>query len=1032
MKNIEIVSASAGTGKTHHLSHELPKLVRNGEVAPDRILATTFTNKAADELTARIRTELFRAGRIADAHKLSLSYIGTVDSVCSRFLQDFAFDMGLSPDVQVADEKLAEKILNEAIGETASADELAELEQLTIRLSGQGNPHQGNGLPDWRNHLAKILDRARSNGLSRENLEECGVRSKETLSTACMQDGTIENLSNDLLHAFHESFADLAQGIKKKVESLMNALTNGQTGIWAHWRKAADLTKSTSGNIPIIAEKYLQHPQFRQDMRRQIELVFDLAGRTLDKYQERKKELGMIDFTDQETLVRQLLDDDNISERLHQRFDLILVDEFQDTSPLQLAIFLKLSELAPRSIWVGDQKQAIYGFRDSDPELMNAAVEEVEEDRDRNSGKPHILSESWRSREELVEFTSDLFAPAFNESIGLPEEHVRITVADGIPAEPPGIGHFLETWKIQGSKKDHPPQIACHVLSLLQEDSVNVWHHRDDPEPRTVEPKDIAILCQYNEDCAKTAAALKAVGLPVRLASSGLLRTPEGRLIHAALRLWNDAQDRLAAAEIVRLTRSESQAAEVVEDLLTDSKHIFDHEFVASILTAAKERREAGIALAFNRTLEILPLAELMQRWGDFDQRAANVEAVRSHLENYLNEAEAIGRPQTVTGFMVWLDKLLDTKEGDTGGARSGNAITVSTWHKAKGLEWPIVVLCGWDQQRSHNAFGVHMETENEFDISNPLSGRWIRYWPNPLPAATKSGAIFDAIEEKSQEVTTLERREELRKLYVAMTRARTRLILVRQANELPEALNELLVFDEENSKIRIGENEYNAFFRTADTIEESNTNIAAESPAWYPEPDTRPEYPPAYLQPSAIPASPEAAIGEIYSLGDRIPVNGKPEMSDLGNAIHGFLAADRPTHKPDHRMAVANRLLAGYEVENAISPEDLITISDRLYNWISETWPDAKLHREFPIRHRLENGTLIEGTADLVVEIADGLVIIDHKTFPGTEEQCRDKALEFAGQMEAYAQALELATESTVLEKRIHCTVPGFLVGVH
>ena len=111
------------------------------------------------------------------------------------------------------------------------------------------------------------------------------------------------------------------------------------------------------------------------------------------------------------------------------------------------------------------------------------------------------------------------------------------------------------------------------------------------------------------------------------------------------------------------------------------------------------------------------------------------------------------------------------------------------------------------------------------------------------------------------------------------------------------------------------------------------------------------------------------------------------------------------------------------------MSAEELITISDRLQNWIFNTWSEVKVHREIPIRHRLVNGTLIEGTADLVLETNEGLVIIDHKTFPGNKDQCRRKALEFAGQLDAYVNALETATGKDVIGKYIYFPISGYVV---
>ena len=98
--------------------------------------------------------------------------------------------------------------------------------------------------------------------------------------------------------------------------------------------------------------------------------LFDIAIEALREYDAYKKRRGLIDYTDMEVLVKRLLEKETVQEVLREELDLLMVDEFQDTSPIQLEIFLKLSQLATYSVWVGDPKQSIYGFRGAEPRLM--------------------------------------------------------------------------------------------------------------------------------------------------------------------------------------------------------------------------------------------------------------------------------------------------------------------------------------------------------------------------------------------------------------------------------------------------------------------------------------------------------------------------------------------------------------------------------------------------------------------------------------------------------------------------------------
>ncbi|MEZ4891413.1 MAG: UvrD-helicase domain-containing protein [Saprospiraceae bacterium] len=104
-------------------------------------------------------------------------------------------------------------------------------------------------------------------------------------------------------------------------------------------------------------------------------MLFDISIDALGEFEEYKKKRGLIDYTDMEAYVSKILRDESVRDALKDEIGLLLVDEFQDTSPIQLDIFLELSKLATHSIWVGDPKQSIYGFRGADPALMQAIIE---------------------------------------------------------------------------------------------------------------------------------------------------------------------------------------------------------------------------------------------------------------------------------------------------------------------------------------------------------------------------------------------------------------------------------------------------------------------------------------------------------------------------------------------------------------------------------------------------------------------------------------------------------------------------------
>jgi ATP-dependent exoDNAse (exonuclease V) beta subunit len=166
--------------------------------------------------------------------------------------------------------------------------------------------------------------------------------------------------------------------------------------------------------VQAAAACFEEHPQLPADTERYVTLLFEVASRFIDRYQELKEERGLLDFVDLEERTLALLQRDEVARIVSDEFDLLVVDEFQDTSPIQLALFLRLAQLVQHgAVWVGDVKQAIYGFRGSDPALMDAVMA-----RTRSDSK-ETLDTTYRARPELVQIFNELFIPAFENELGL-------------------------------------------------------------------------------------------------------------------------------------------------------------------------------------------------------------------------------------------------------------------------------------------------------------------------------------------------------------------------------------------------------------------------------------------------------------------------------------------------------------------------------------------------------------------------------------------------------------------------------------
>jgi ATP-dependent exoDNAse (exonuclease V) beta subunit len=443
---IEILSAGAGSGKTYTLTGRMVDLLRGG-VRPGGIVATTFTQKAAAELQERVRVRLLEAGLHRQADEIGSALIGTVHSIGIRLLQRFAFEAGVSPLVEIIAEGDEQRLFNESLSQVLTDQRIEAMNRLADRL---GLTKRTLGEPyDWRRVIREMTDVARANNFSRAVLETSRRRSWESFEALLppVEDRSDLQWQNQLVFhlehtvaALDAQTADETRLTRDAAETLRGILHQWQWRNELPWYEWARIAKVKVGaksrdlveDLRAFALSHDAHAQFRADVKGFIDLVFAIAMDALGEFEDYKKKRGLIDYTDMETYVSQLLRIDSVRETLRGEIDLLLVDEFQDTSPIQLDIFLQLSRLADRSIWVGDPKQSIYGFRGAEPALMQAVIRATGGVRDEN-----ILKTSWRSRPDLVYAVNAIFTRAFAD---LPREQVVLEPADLPPSPPPGGG----------------------------------------------------------------------------------------------------------------------------------------------------------------------------------------------------------------------------------------------------------------------------------------------------------------------------------------------------------------------------------------------------------------------------------------------------------------------------------------------------------------------------------------------------------------------------------------------------------------
>ncbi|MCW5889584.1 MAG: UvrD-helicase domain-containing protein [bacterium] len=1066
---IRIVSAGAGSGKTFRLTQELvdaldPSMA--GTARPEGVVATTFTRKAAAELGERARRAAFARGLPEQADRLAGGMLGTVNSVCGRLLARFAFEAGLSPELRVIEEHDQALLFRQALHEVLEPTLIDDLLRLD-RAFGFDRSPPGEERKDWQHRVRAIIDAARSNALDAAAVRASGRRSCESLLALLPRTDAAGDaaLDRELRDAVESALAALpAPGDETKatrdygdeLRAVLVSLRRGEALPWSTWArlgKAEPGRKSQASSAPVrlTAARHAEHPRLRDDLTRYVTQVFELAARSLDTYQAWKRERGLVDFVDQEALVLGLLGRAEVRAVLAAELDVTFVDEFQDTSPIQLAVFLELARLARRSVWVGDPKQSIYAFRGADPLLMDAVVGAAG-----RVDPADILARSYRARPALVAWTSELFAGAFGER--WPRERI---VLDPVRDEAAGLPVPLQTWVLPAKNTEgESAALAAGIavlLGLRDEPPVHVV----DPATgavRVARPGDVAILCRTNDSCAEVAAALERAGMRAALARAGLLRTPEAILTLAAMKLLLDAHDTLALAEIVSLTRDDPEPEAWLVDRLAhlaagrpSEAWAADHPIVQAIAALRAELPWLTPAEALDRVVHVIDAPRVVLCWGRRDQRLGNLDALRRLAGAYEERCTRRGAAATVAGLLAWLDETARQRLDEQSEGLGDDAVVVFTWHGAKGLEWPIVAVADLDQKPRERLWDVGVTSDREtIDLGDPLAGRWIRFWPWPYGGHRVGLSLADAVTASGEKARaeSAARDEYLRTLYVALTRARDVLVLpvrpggaarLRHAGLDPLfAPDGIVRFGLPREPgvhvVAIGDGdvrvpvETRTFAAVATSPRSDDASELWFAPAAVPAAGSRPA---ARRQASALPPlAVTATVSETLLVGRRLTLNGDPDEEPLGNCLHGFLAADDPSAPDAQRLALAAGLLRRHGIAGAVPESEMLRRATELRTTLGKRYPVRRWLREWPIRLR-QGETIVSGFADLVLDTDAGWVVVDHKSFKGGREQWAAKAAEHTGQLAAYAGAMRAASGRAVVGVWLHFVVGGGLVRV-
>lgn len=742
------IQAGAGTGKTYTLTQRLAQGLSTGAIpAVDNLLTITFTNKAAGELLGRVRAELRTRGMKEEALQVDAAWISTIHSMCQRVLKTNAFDAGIDPGVEMLDEMESDALLSRAIDEM--------LEQRGHEQNVRQLESSMGGVGKMCSMLRKVI--GLFSGVARASLSfdpgpQPQTGAAELLAmvhrAACDERDALEGLG---AAAAGKTAAAALAAACANVDALQEALgaeacNDMQLDAWARsceviaaldvkprrglkkepWRSIIDDWVERASELSLSARAALLHLQTL--------VLLDLAEDAHARHRALKRALGSVDMGDILVATYHLLDErPDIARRYEERFASVMIDEFQDTDRLQVAIVKHLcDEHLSTLATVGDAQQSIYGFRGADL----AVYYEMREEMKRLGAENVALATNFRSHSGILQFVEAVFStPQF-----FGEEFLKIgpgpsndRAHDWIATDAPRVHLELVAGPDAEGKEAKLGQLRAGEAQVIARKFAELHAAGADYGQMAVLLRSMSNVSLYEE-------AFAALGIPCIISGGSLFLTSDevGTLVMLLRFIENRDDDEalfnllasplfdidddglLALADFRATLRPKSESVRVRvslyaalcqrvrkmgEGALQQGVPAQSNELLArahAVLSAVLEqsRSKTFSSVVLGAVAVSGWRAGLAQQGIDGAAGMANIQ----HFCDLLDDAEAhMGHSavRVAEYFRSMRDDALDGGRDGKPGAmvmRSQGAVQIMTFHASKGLEFPIVAVAEYDR----------------------------------------------------------------------------------------------------------------------------------------------------------------------------------------------------------------------------------------------------------------------------------------------------------------------------------------------
>ena len=776
-----LVSAGAGSGKTAVLTERVIRKI-SCNINVNELLVLTFTNEAAKEMKSRIREAISKKGLKEQLDLLESSYITTFDSFALSLVKKYHYALNISKNITNIDasiinikkRELLDNILEKYYKESSTFKDFVtiygnkddtKLKETIIDIS-----HELDKKINKKSYLEEYINTFYQNNNINNIIKEYLNYIIETKNEIiALYNNLLSYLENKQVNKLISSFEGLIQAedyenIKNNIPSIPRfKLEDDAKKIKDELKKKIEILKNLV--------KYENIDAFRKSfdlIKPYVDIMIKIILEIDENINTYKRKYNAYEFNDIAVMAIKLIEDNqDIRNEIKYSFNEIMLDEYQDTSDIQETL---ISLISNNNVYaVGDQKQSIYRFRNANPFIFSNKYYEYSKG---NGGFKIDLKDNFRSRKEIIESINKVFSSIMDDKYGnaqYEESHQMNFGNKSYEKDKPNQNYYLEVYNYEENKGFTNEEIEAFIIARDIEEKIKNNYLVLENGYRTLKYGDICIIVDRGKNFNLYKKILEYKGIPCTIKKEQTLTTGYDimvlrNLLNIVIKVNENNYDEEFKYSYISVARS--FLFEETDSLIYNE--IKSNKYNDEIIKKCKE-------ININEEVPSSIIYKLLNVFNFYENiiKVGNIEETFIKMDSIISLAESLTQEDyTIKDFYEYLGEMIDGKDEITYkiDGDSSNNVKLMTIHSSKGLQFSLCYFLGYDKPFNIEETKKTIYFDNKYGIIMP-------YFDNGLDTIiTKELSKKNYIEEEIS--------EKIRLLYVALTRAKEKMVIISQIDD--------------------------------------------------------------------------------------------------------------------------------------------------------------------------------------------------------------------------------------------------------